>query len=139
MIALIITNILLTISITMFVIVSLSEAAKNSRPIVIKEAKALREYYEGRLEELQEKTTKAEEGRANYKKLYESELQKNGDAYSLRDEKIRLEAQVERLSDELNSCEDRINDMAQENSDLKEKIKALKKPASKKPVKKDKE
>ena len=136
--AVIITNILLTIAITMFVIVSLGEAAKNSRPIVIKEAKALREYYEGKLKELQKKTAEAEEGRTNYKKLYESELQKNGDAYSLRDEKIRLEAQVKRLSGELNSCEDRISDMAQENAELKEQIKALEKPASKKSARNDK-
>lgn len=132
MIALIITNILLTISITMFVIVSLSEAAKNSRPIIIKEAKALREYYEGKLKELQEKTDNAEDDRAKYKKLYESELQKNSDASSLRGDKIRLEVQVERLTKELNSCEDRISDMAQENASLKEKLKALKEPAKKK-------
>lgn len=132
MIVLIITNILLTISTTMFVIVSLSEAAKNSRPIIIKEAKALREYYEGKLKELQEKTDNAEDDRAKYKKLYESELQKNSDASSLRGDKIRLEAQVERLAHELNSCEDRISDMAQENASLKEQIKALEKPAKKK-------
>lgn len=138
MIVLIITNILLTISITMFVIVSLSEAAKNSRPIIIKEAKALREYYEGKLKELQEKTDNAEDDRAKYKKLYESELQKNSDASSLRGDKIRLEVQVERLTKELNSCEDRISDMAQENARLKEQIKALEKPAKKPAKKKDK-
>lgn len=132
MIVLIITNILLTISITMFVIVSLSEAAKNSRPIIIKEAKALREYYDGKLKELQEKTDNAEDDRAKYKKLYESELQKNSDASSLRGDKIRLEVQVERLTKELNSCEDRISDMAQENASLKEQIKELEKPAKKK-------
>jgi len=131
MIILIITNILLTIAITMFVIVSLGEAAKNSRPIVIKEAKALRDYYEGRLKDLQAKADKAEEDCAKYKKLYESELQKNGDVSSLREEKIRLEAQVKRLSGDLNYCEDRINDMAQENAYLNEQIKALKKPAKK--------
>lgn len=127
MVALVITNIILAVAIGAVGIVLIAEMIKDSRPIVIKEAKALREYYGGKLEELQKKTAEADEGRANYKKLYESELQKNGDAYSLRDEKIRLEAQVKRLSGELNSCEDRINDMAQENVYLKEQIEALKK------------
>ena len=137
MIVLIITNILVTIAITMFVIVSLSEAAKNSRPIVIKEAKALREYYEKKLKDLQEKTDKAEQNYAEYKGLYERELQKNGDVSSIRGDKIRLEAQVKRLSNELNSCDDRINDLSLENASLKEKIKALEKPASKKTAKKE--
>lgn len=138
MIVLIITNIILAVVIGIVGVVLLAEAIKDSRPIVIKEAKALREYYEGKLKELQEKTDKAEQNYAEYKKLYESELQKNGDAYRLRDDKIRLEGQVKRLSGVLNSCEDRINDMAQENASLKEQIEALKKPASKKPTKKGK-
>ena len=46
--------------------------------------------------------------------------------------KIRLEAQVKRLAEELNSCDDRINDMALENASLKKKIEALEKPAKKK-------
>lgn len=131
MIALIITNIILAVVIGLVGVAVLVDMTRNSRPIIIKEAKALREYYEGKFEELQKKTDEAEEGRANYKKLYESELQKNGGAYSLRGEKIRLEAQVKRLSGELNSCEDRINDMAQENAYLNERIKALEKPAKK--------
>ena len=138
MIVLIITNIILTISITMFVIVSLSEAAKNSRPIVIKEAKALREYYEGKFEDMKKNTDEAERKCAEYKGLYESELQKNDDVSSIRSRKFFLEGQVERLTKELNSCEDRISDMAQENAELKEQIKALEKPAKKPAKKKDK-
>lgn len=125
--AVIITNILLTIAMGFFGVALLVNAG-SKRPIIIKEAKALREYYEARLEYLQEKTEKAEQNYTEYKRLYESELQKNGDVSSLRGEKIRLEAQVKRLSGELNSCDDRINDMAQENAYLKEQIEALKKP-----------
>ena len=131
--AVIITNIILTIAIVIFVVALLANMAKDSRPIVIKEAKALREYYESKLKVMEEKTDKAEEERSRYKSLYESELQKNGDASSLRSEKIRLEAQFKRLAEDLNSCEDRINEMAQENASLKEQIKALKKTTSNKP------
>ena len=136
--AVIITNIILTIAIVIVVVALLANMAKDSRPIVIKEAKALREYYESKLKVMEEKTDKAEEERIRYKSLYESELQKNGDASSLRSEKIRLEAQFKRLAEDLNSCEDRINEMAQENASLKEQIKALKKTTSNKPTRKGK-
>ena len=132
MIAVVITNIILTIAIAMFVIVQLGEAAKKSRPIVIKEAKALREYYEGKIEDLQKKTDTAEQNCAEYKALYESELQRNSDRNDIFSRKVELEAQVKRLTNDLNSCEDRINDMALENARLKEQIEALKKPAKKK-------
>lgn len=129
--ALIITNIILIVVIGIAGIGLLVETVRDSRPIIIKEAKTLREYYEGKLKELQEKTDKAEQKQAEYKGLYEAELQKNGDVSSLRSRKFELEKQVERLIRELNSSDDRINDMAQENSELKEKIKALEKPAKK--------
>jgi chromosome segregation ATPase len=119
------------------VIVSLGEAAKNSRPIVIKEAKALREYYEDKFKDMKEKTDKAEEDCAEYKKLYESELQRSSDRNGIMSRKVELEKQVERLINDLDSCEDRINDMALENANLKEQIEALKKPASKKTAKKE--
>ena len=125
--AVIITNIILDIAVVTIGVAMMVEMVRDKRPIVIKEAKALREYYEGKLEGIEEKTDKAEEESIRYKKLYESELQKNGDASILRSEKIRLEAQFKRLAEDLNSCEDRINEMAQENARLKEQIKALKK------------
>lgn len=138
MIALIITNIILAVAIGVVGIAFIVETVKDSRPIVIKEAKALREYYESKLKNLQEKADEAERKQAEYKGLYEHELQKNGDVSSIRSENFGLKAQVERLAKELNSSDDRINDMALENADLKEQIKALKKPATEKSVKKGK-
>ena len=129
--AVIITNILLTIAMGIFGVALLVDTASKEHPIIIKEAKALREYYEGRLKDLQKKSEEAEQNFAEYKKLYESELDKNGDVSSLRSKKFYLEGQLERLNNELSSCEDKINDMAQENAYLKEQIKALKKPAKK--------
>lgn len=138
MIALIITNIILVVVIGAVGIVLIAEMIKDSRPIVIKEAKALREYYEGKFKELQKNTNKAERKYAECKALYESELQRNSDRNDILSEKVELEAQVECLNNELSSCEDRINDMALENARLKEQIKALEKPASKKSAKKGK-
>lgn len=132
MIALIITNVILVIFLGIIGVASLVDMAKDSRPIVIKEAKALREYYEGRLKKLQKKTEEAEQKQAEYKGLYERELQKNGDVPSIRSKNFQLEGQVERLTNDLDLCNDRINEMAQENASLKEQIKALKKPAKKK-------
>ena len=134
----IITNIILTIAMVIVGVALIAEMTKDSRPIVIKEAKALRDYYERKLKELQKKADKAEKNYAEHKGLYENELQKNGDVSSIRNEKFLLERQVERLTNELNSCDDRINDMAQENASLKEQIKALKKTTSNKHTKKGK-
>lgn len=130
--ALIITNIILDIAAGTIGVAMMVEMARDRRPIVIKEAKALRDYYERKLKDLQEKADKAEENYDEYKGLYENELQKNGDVSSIRGDKIRLEAQVKRLSNELDLCDDRINDMAQENARLKKKIEALEKPEKKK-------
>lgn len=138
MIALIITNIILVVVIGIVGIALFVEMAKDTHPIVIKEAKALREYYEGKFEDMKKNTDDAERKCAEYKGLYEKELQRNSDRNDILSEKVELEAQVERLSKELNSCEDRISDMAQENAELKEQIKELEKPAKKPAKKKDK-
>lgn len=132
MIALIITNVILVVAIGLVGVAVLVDMTRNNRPIVIKEAKALRGYYEGKFEDMEKKTKKAEQNYSEYKKLYEGQLQRNMDMDGMRSRKDELEAQVERLAHELNSCEDRISDMAQENARLKEQIKALEKPAKKK-------
>ena len=131
MIALIITNIILAVAIGTAGIAFIVETVKDSHPIVIKEAKTLREYYEEKLKDAKEKMDNAEQKHAEYKELYNRELQRNSDRDDILSEKVRLEAQVKRMANDLNSCEDRINDMALENAGLKEKIKALEKTARK--------
>ena len=128
---LVITNTILAVAIGFAGVALLVEVTRNSRPIVIKEAKALREYYEDKLKDMQEAKDEADNKRAEYKELYEYELQRNRNIDSIVAERDELEAQVKHLTNELNSCENRINDMAQENANLKEKIKALEKPAKK--------
>lgn len=128
---LIITNIILVVAIGFAGVSLLVEVVRDSRPIIIKEAKALREYYEDKFKDMQKAKDKADNKRAEYKELYERELQRNRNIDSIVAERDELERQVKRLTTELNSCEDRINDMAQENAELKEQIKALEKPAKK--------
>lgn len=128
---LIITNIILVVAIGFAGIALLVEVARDSRPIIIKEAKALREYYEDKFKDMQEAKDKADNKRAEYKDLYERELQRNRNIDSIAAQRDELERQVKRLTTELDSCEGRINDMAQENANLKEQIKALEKPAKK--------
>ena len=131
MTALIITNIMLATAIGTTGIALLISIARDSRPIVIKEAKALREYYEEKLKDVKGKADDAERERIRYKELYNNELQRSCDKNDILSEKVRLEAQVKSLTKDLNSCEDRINDMALENAGLKEKIKTLEKTTRK--------
>lgn len=79
MIALIVTNIILAVVIGIVGIALFVEMAKDTHPIIIKEAKALREYYEEKLKNMKEKTDQAEKDYIEYKGLYESELQRNSD------------------------------------------------------------
>lgn len=132
MIALIITNIILAVVIGLVGVAVLVDMTRNNRPIVIKEAKALREYYEAKLKDAEEKADGAKTDCTKYKELYNRELQRNSDRSDTWNKKVELEAQVKCLNDELSSCEDRIKDMAEENASLKEKLKALKEPAKKK-------
>ena len=132
MIALITTNIILAVVIGIAGIALFAEIAKDTHPIAIKEAKALREYYEGKFEDMKKNTDEAERKCAEYKGLYEHELQRNSDRGDILSKKAELEAQVERLTHDLNLCEDRISDMAKENADLKGQIKELEKLAKKK-------
>lgn len=131
MIVLIVTNIILAVAIGIAGIALLADEIKDSRPIVIKEAKALREYYEAKLKDIEKRADRAEQNYAEYKGLYNRELQRNSDRNDILSEKDRLVAQVERLNNEISSCEDRINDMAQENANLKEQIKSLKESSKK--------
>lgn len=131
MIVLIITNIILAVVIGIAGIALLVETVRESRPIIIKEAKALREYYEDKLKDMQKRKDEADNKRAEYKELYQRELQRNEDIDRIREERDELEMRVKCLTNERDACVDRVDDMAQENANLKEQIKALKKPAKK--------
>lgn len=138
MIALIITNIILAVVIGGFVILELVAAIKNDRPIIIKEAGALRSYYEEKLKDAEGRAEEAKRNYAEYKSLYKRELKRNREADDVRREKdgierrnSELELRVDELEGELSSCEDRIEAMAQENDELRKKIKASNKPTKK--------
>lgn len=131
MAVLIITNIILVVAIGFAGIALLIEVTRDSRPIIIKEAKALREYYEDKFKSMQKAKDEADNKRAEYKEMYERELQRSKIMRDISEERNELEMRVKNLTNELNSCEDRINDMAQENANLKAQIKALEKPAKK--------
>lgn len=138
MIVLIITNIILVVVIGMVVILELVETVKDKRPIIIKEARALRNYYEERLTDAKKEAEEARRNYANYKELYKHELERyeeldgrrrETDSIASRNNELNL--RVIELEGELSSCEGRIEAMAQENDELKKKIKALSKPAKK--------
>ena len=138
MIALIIANIALVVLDGLDIVASLIGVYKNKRPIIIKEAKALRSYYEEKLKDAENMADKAKRDCKEYKRLYESELEKRREMdYSCRETEgierrnSELEKRVLELEGELSSCEGRIEAMAKENDELKKKIKALSKPVKK--------
>lgn len=131
MIALIIANIALVVLDGLDIVASLIGVYKNKRPIIIKEAKALRGYYEEKLKYAENMAEKAERDCKEYKRLYESELETRREANGIERRNGELILQVSKLEGELSSCEDRIEAMAKENDELKKKIKELSKPAKK--------
>lgn len=131
MTALIITNIILAVVVGLDAVLRLIDNVKNKRPIIIKEAGALRSYYEEKLKDAEKKAEKAESNYAEYKRLYERELQEHRDANGLANENSELKLRTINLEGKLSSCVDRIEAMAQENAELKKKIKELRKPAKK--------
>lgn len=138
MIVLIITNIILAVVVGLAIILSLAEDARNKSPIIIKEAKALRSYYEEKLKNAENMAEKAKRDCKEYKSLYEHELEireetreKRREADDIERRNGELILRVSKLEGELSSCEDRIETMAKENTELKKKIKELRKPAKK--------
>lgn len=138
MIALIIANIALVVLDGLDIVSTLIGVYRNKRPIIIKEAKALRSYYEERLKDAVERAEKAESNYAEYKGMYEHELEVREEVDERRRESDGIEREnrglrlrVDELEGELSSCESRIETMAQENDELKKKIKALSKPVKK--------
>lgn len=136
--ALIITNIILAVVAGLDVVLNLVDIIKNKRPIIIKEAGALRGYYEEKLKNAEGEAEEAERNYTKYKELYECELERNNEMDERRREadgierrNSELKLRVIDLENELCSCTDRINTMAQENDELEKKIKALSKLAKK--------
>lgn len=124
MIALIISNSVLVIGIVIFLIASFIDEKK---PIVIKEAKYLREYYERKLRAAENNAAENAEDATRYRGLYESELEKNRkvdgterELELVRSEKAVLEDKVRKLKEDNESLEATIEDMAKENQSLKQ-------------------
>ena len=124
MIALIISNSVLVIGIVIFLIASFIDEKK---PIVIKEAKYLREYYDRKLRAAESKADAERENAAVYKDLYHRELGKNREIDDITrklelalSEKSALEDKVRKLTEDNEYLEATIEDMAKENQSLKQ-------------------
>ena len=124
MIALIISNSVLVIGIVIFLIASFIDEKK---PIVIKEAKYLREYYERKLRAAMDRVDAEERNAADYKDLYEKGLEKNRKVDGLerelelaQSENTVLADRVRKLVEDNESLEATIEDMAKENQSLKQ-------------------
>lgn len=138
MIALIIANIALVVLDGLDIVSTLIGVYRNKSPIIIKEAKALRSYYEEKLRNAENMAEKAKRDCKEYKSLYDHELEtrretdeKRREANDIERRNGELILRVSKLEGELSSCEDRIETMAKENTELKKKIKELSKPAKK--------
>lgn len=124
MIVLIISNIILVVGIVLFII---TDCIDRKRPIVIKEAKYLREYYDRKLRAA-EGSADTESARATkYEGLYEAELERNRKVDGLerelelaRAENARLEDRVRELTEDNESLETTIEEIAKENQSLKQ-------------------
>lgn len=141
MIALIISNSILIIGIVIFLIAMFIDSKK---PIVIKEAKYLREYYDRKLRAA-ENSADTELARADkYEGLYEAELERNRKVDGMerelelvRSENTVLQDKVRELTEDNESMEATIEEMAKENQILKqEKDQSLKQAKRKSGAKK---
>lgn len=136
MIALIISNSVLVIGIVLFII---TDCIDRKRPIVIKEAKYLREYYERKLRAAENNAAEEERHAADYKGLYEAERERNRKVDGMerelelaRSENGVLTERVEKLTEDNESLEEKIEEMAKENQLLKQEKNQDKKQAKKK-------
>lgn len=133
MVALIISNSVLVIGIVLFII---TDCIDKKRPIVIKEAKYLREYYDERLRVAEANAATEGESAAEYRSLYQEELKKNRKVDDIERkldlalaEKAVLEDKVRALTKDNESLEATIEEMAKENQSLRQ---AKKKSGAKK-------
>lgn len=105
----------------------ITDCIDRKRPIVIKEAKYLREYYDRKLRAAEDKAAKDREDAARYEGLYERELERNRKVDGLerelelaRSENNVLEDRVRKLTEDNESLETTIENMAKENQSLKQ-------------------
>lgn len=136
MIVLIISNIILVIGIVLFII---TDCIDRKRPIVIKEAKSLREYYVRKLRAAEDRGDEESARATRYEGLYEAELERNRKVDSMereleleRSENTVLQDKVRELTEDNESLEATIEEMAKENQLLKQEKNQSQKQAKKK-------
>lgn len=124
MLVLIISNIILVIGIVLFII---TDCIDRKRPIVIKEAKSLREYYDRKLRAAEDRAGTELARATRYEGLYEAELERNRKVDGMerelelaRSEKDVLQDKVRELTEDNESLEATIEEMAKENQLLKQ-------------------
>ena len=124
MIALIISNSILIIGIVIFLVAMFIDSKK---PIVIREAKYLREYYDRKLRAAEDKAEAEARDADDYRSMYNRELEKNRKVDDIErklelalSEKAVLENKVKKLTEDNESLEATIEDIAKENQSLKQ-------------------